>query len=116
VVLPVGAAFGEARVADDTDDLVALDQLPRRGGPLGRVELLGVQGVPGRPPADAAVVVDAVVVGLGDLADRREVDAGDQHGDAAHLDRRTRRLLAGTRTAFADRRACGGRADLRGRA
>src|SRR5581483_7118921 len=93
VVLPVRAALGEARVADDADDLVALHELPRERRLLRRVELLGVEDVLDRPAVDAAVVVDAVEVRLRDLADRREVDAGDQHVDPADLDRRPRRLL-----------------------
>src|SRR5213079_1891665 len=95
VVLGVRPALGEARVADDAHDLVALDQLARERGLLRRVELLVVERVLDRTAVDAAVVVDAVEVRLGRLADRHEVDAGDEHVDAAELDRRTRRLLAG---------------------
>src|SRR5581483_4602816 len=104
VVLPVRPALGEARVADDADDLVALDQLPREGGFLSGVELLRVEDVPDRAAADAAVVVDAVVVGLRDLPDRREVDAWDQHRDAADLDRGTPGFLAVAESAHALRR------------
>ena len=50
VVLPVRAALGEARVADDADDLVALDELPRERRLLRGVELLVVEDVLiGRP-------------------------------------------------------------------
>ena len=55
-------------------------------------------------PLDAAVVVDALEVRVGDLADRREVHARDQHVDAAELDRRTGRLLARPQTADGLRR------------
>ena len=55
VVLPVGPALGEARVADDADDLVALDELAGEGRLLGGVELLVVErcsliGRPRMPP------------------------------------------------------------------
>src|SRR5205823_509442 len=94
VVLRVRPALGEARVADDADDLVALDELPRERGLLSRVELLVVEDVLDRVAVDAAVVVHAVEVRLRDLADRREVDARDQHVDPAELDGGTLRLLA----------------------
>ena len=68
VVLPVHAALGKARVADDADDLVALDQLPGQCGFLCRVELLGVLDVLDRPALDPAVVVHALEVRRGDLA------------------------------------------------
>ena len=88
VVPPVDSALGEARVADDADDLVALDQLPCERRLLRRVERVRVERVVDRVALDAAVVVDALEVGGDDLADRREVDAGDHHVEAAHLDRR----------------------------
>src|SRR5262249_48352657 len=112
VVLPVHPALGEARVADDADDLVALDQLPRERGLLGRVQLLVVEDVLDRTAPDAAVVVDAVEVRLRDLADRGEVDAGDQHVDSAELDRGALRLLAVAETADARGRGGGTRAHL----
>src|SRR5581483_12605 len=93
VVLPVRPALGEARVADDADDLVARDQLPRERSLLRRVQLLVVEDVLDRTAVDAAVVVDAVEVRLRRLADRREVDARDEHVDAADLDRGACRLL-----------------------
>src|SRR4029079_10658958 len=106
---------GEAGVAGDTDDLVALDQLAGKRGLLRRVQLLRVEGVLDRAAADAAVVVDAVVVRLGDLADRGEVDARDQHVDSAELDRRSRGFLAVAETAL-HRGTGGGRSHLRVRA
>ena len=62
VVLPVRPALGEARVADDADDLVALDELLRERALLRRVELLVVERVLDRVAVDAAVVVDALEV------------------------------------------------------
>ena len=99
VVLPVRPALGEARVADDADDLVALDQLPGQCGFLCRVELLGVLDVLDRPALDPAVVVDALEVRRGHLGDGGEVDAGDQHVDRAQLDGPSRRLLPGAQAA-----------------
>ncbi len=115
VVLPVRAALGEARVADDPDHLVGLDQLACERRLLGRVELLVVEDVLDRPAVDAAVVVHAVEVRLRGLADGGEVDARDKHVDATELDRRAGRLLARSQTtdrllrrrlARPDRRLC----------
>ena len=104
VVLPVRPALAEARVADDADDLVALDQLPGERRLVRRVQVLGVLDVLDRAAVDAAVVVHALEVVVRDLGHRREVDARDQHVDPADLDRRARRLLAGAHAADALRR------------
>ena len=94
VVVLVDAAVDDARVADEAEHLVLLDELLGEAGDLLRVDLLVLGDVLDRPAVDAAVVVHAVEVGLGHARDPREVDAGHVGGDATDLDRVAGRLLA----------------------
>ena len=83
VVAPVGAAV--KLVLPTTPTTLSLSISFLASGLLRRVELLVVEDVLDRAAVDAAVVVHALEVGVGDLADRREVDARDQHVDSAEL-------------------------------
>ena len=64
VVVLVDAAVDDARVADEAEHPVLLDELRGQRRDLLRVDLLGLGDVLDRPAVDAAVVVHAVEVGL----------------------------------------------------
>src|SRR5262249_1872875 len=114
VVVFVDAAVDDAGAADEADHLVLLDELGGLGRDLLRVDVLFLHDVLDRPPVDAAVVVDAVEVGLGKAADPREVDARHVGDDAADLDRVAGGLLARAGAALARRLQVAGRATARG--
>src|SRR3954466_11312461 len=97
---------------------LALDELAGERRDLAGVGLLGLDRVVDRPAVDAAVVVDAVEVGLRRVRDVGEVRAGLLGRDPAELDRGAARLLAvaeaalgrrGGRRARGGARACGAR-------
>ena len=100
VELGVGAAFDEARIADQADDFGVVDELRGhlRGGL--RIPLVVLDAVMDRTAVDAAVRIHASEISGGGLRRAAEVGRPGLADHGADLDRLAGRGLAVAQTAF----------------